>query len=94
MCFLEKEEGLALSVKGIASILKHSVPKYRHSGPLCLYIAKENTELVSQGSQSAQTLEIRLHYIASFILNYITIVICNLRCIYACIYVCNALGMQ
>ena len=46
MCFLEKE-GLAFSVKGIASILKHCILKCRHSGPLCLYIPEENPDQYS-----------------------------------------------
>ena len=43
VCFHGKEEGLALLVKDIAGIIKHSIPKYVHSGLLCHYIAKENT---------------------------------------------------
>ena len=58
MGFLENEEGLVLSVKGIVGILKHSVPKFWHSGLLCLYIAEKNTVILYKCSHTGVALVI------------------------------------
>ena len=49
------------ALKGIAGVLKHSVPKYRHSGLLCPYVAEENTDSITRCTHHLNSMWLAMH---------------------------------